>query len=55
MKYLKFLIPITLISLFIILSFYNIKDSYFFFNDVGRDMLVLHDWQLSGKPPLLGP
>ncbi|MDD2224776.1 MAG: hypothetical protein PHP97_01285 [Candidatus Shapirobacteria bacterium] len=55
MKHLRFLIPLALISLFIFLRFYNIKDSLFFFNDVGRDLLVLQNWQLSGKPPLLGP
>lgn len=55
MKYLKFLLPIALISLFLFLRFYNIKNSLFFFNDMGRDLLVLQNWQLSGKPPLLGP
>lgn len=55
MKYLKILIPFFLISLFLFLRFYNIKDGLFFFNDMGRDLLVLQNWQLSGKPPLLGP
>jgi len=55
MKYLKFLLPIALISLFLFLRFYNIKNSLFFFNDMGRDLSVLQNWQLSGKPPLLGP
>ena len=55
MKYFKFLIPLLLISIFLFLRFYNIKDGLFFFNDMGRDLLVLQNWQLSGKPPLLGP
>lgn len=55
MKYLKFLIPISLIILFIFIRFYNIKDGLFFFNDMGRDLLVLQKWQETGKPPLLGP
>ncbi len=55
MKYSKFLIPIFLILLFLFLRFYNIKDALFFFNDMGRDLLVLQNWQISGKPPLLGP
>jgi hypothetical protein len=55
MKYKKFIVPIILILLFLFLRFYNIKDSLFFFNDMGRDLWVLQNWQLSGKPPLLGP
>ena len=55
MKYIKYLLPIALISLFLFLRFYNIKNGLFFFNDMGRDLLVLQNWQLSGKPPLLGP
>ena len=55
MKYFKFIIPLLLISLFLFLRFYNIRDGLFFFNDMGRDLLVLQNWQLSGKPPLLGP
>lgn len=55
MKYIKYIIPIFLISLFLFLRFYNIKNGLFFFNDMGRDLLVLQKWQESGKPPLLGP
>lgn len=55
MKYFKFLIPLALISLFLFLRFYNIKDGLFFINDMGRDLLVLQNWQSSSKPPLLGP
>ena len=55
MKYIKYIIPIFLISLFLFLRFYNIKNGLFFFNDMGRDLLVLQKWQETGKPPLLGP
>ncbi|MFA6250149.1 MAG: hypothetical protein WC686_01440 [Candidatus Shapirobacteria bacterium] len=41
--------------LFIFLRFYKISDSLFFFNDNGRDFLILHQWLQTGKPPLLGP
>lgn len=43
------------IGLFIFLRFYNIRQSLFFFNDMGRDLLVLQQWHDTGKPPLLGP
>jgi hypothetical protein len=55
MKYIKYIIPIFLVSLFLFLRFYNIKNGLFFFNDMGRDLLVLQKWQETGKPPLLGP
>jgi len=55
MKYLKFLVPTCLILLFLFFRFYNIKNGLFFFNDMGRDLLVLQQWQETGKPPLLGP
>lgn len=41
--------------LFVFLRLFNIQNSLLFFNDLGRDLLVLLDWQNSGKPPLLGP
>lgn len=44
-----------IISIFLFLRFYKIQDSLFFFNDMGRDMLVLYNWQQTGRPPLLGP
>lgn len=44
-----------IIFLFIFIRFYNIKNSLFFFNDLGRDSLVLYNWQETGKIPLLGP
>lgn len=43
------------IIILIILRFYNIQNSLFFWNDMGRDLSVLQFWQSSGKPPLLGP
>ncbi len=48
-------IAIFLSLAFLFFRFYNIRESLFFFNDIGRDFLVLLDWQRSGKPPLLGP
>lgn len=54
-KFFKYIIPIFLIFLFLFLRFYKIKDSLFFFNDMGRDMVVLQNWEKTGKPPLLGP
>jgi len=34
---------------------YKIDSSLLFFNDIGRDFLVLFNWFATGKPPLLGP
>lgn len=44
-----------LIVVFSILRLYSIQDSLLFFSDMGRDFLVFQKWQVSGKPPLLGP
>lgn len=46
---------ILLLSLFLFSRLFQIKDSFFYLNDMGRDSLVLLDWQKTGKPPLLGP
>ena len=46
-------IPILLVFLF--LRIYQIQDSLWFFNDIGRDFWVLGQWFESGIPPLLGP
>ncbi|MCL5783776.1 MAG: hypothetical protein M1142_00255 [Patescibacteria group bacterium] len=43
------------IGIFLFLRFYKIDSSLFFQNDIGRDFLVLYNWKISGKPPLLGP
>lgn len=40
---------------FIFLRVYNLPQSLLFFNDMGRDYMVLYDWQTTWKPPLLGP
>jgi|GEM_PF-572520 len=40
---------------FVWLRFYKIEVSLAFFNDIGRDFLELWEWQMTGKPPLLGP
>jgi len=55
MTRIKFAISFGLICIFLFLRLYKIQDSLFFFNDMGRDMLVLYNWQQTGKPPLLGP
>lgn len=44
-----------LIAIFIFLRVYRIQESLLFFNDIGRDFLVLFNWNKTGKPPLLGP
>lgn len=54
-KIFKTAVPIFLISIFLFLRFNNLNNSFFFYNDMGRDMQVLQTWQESGKPPLLGP
>lgn len=57
-NYRKFLKPLALAALvaaFIFLRLYKIDSSLLFFNDIGRDFLVLFNWQETGKPPLLGP
>jgi hypothetical protein len=46
---------IVLVGVFLFTRFYRIETSLLYFNDMGRDSLVLLDWLLSGKPPLLGP
>ncbi|MBI2465080.1 hypothetical protein HYV64_02955 [Candidatus Shapirobacteria bacterium] len=46
---------VILAGLFIFLRFYSLNNSFFFLNDMGRDMLVLQKWHDTGKPPLLGP
>lgn len=53
--FLLFTISSLALFLFLFLRFYNIHNSFFFINDMGRDMLVLQQWQNTGKPPLLGP
>ncbi len=44
-----------ILGLFLSFRLLNIHTSLEFFNDIGRDFLVMHDWQETGKPPLLGP
>lgn len=40
---------------FLFLRIYKLHISLFYFNDMGRDSLVLLKWQQTNKPPLLGP
>lgn len=42
-------------AIFLFLRFFKINLSLNFFGDMGRDFLILQQWQQSGKPPLLGP
>ncbi len=46
---------ILLLAIFLFTRVFQIRDSFFYLNDMGRDSLVLLDWQKTGKPPLLGP
>lgn len=48
-------LTIFVVLLFLFLRFYQIPNSLFFFNDMGRDAYALQAWQETGKPPLLGP
>ena len=41
--------------IYVITRLYKIETSLLFFNDIGRDFLVLFKWDQTGKPPLLGP
>lgn len=50
-----YLVAFLLSLIFLWTRFYKIDTSLLFFNDIGRDFLVLFKWQESGKPPLLGP
>jgi len=50
-----YLVAFLLSLIFLWTRFYKIETSLLFFNDIGRDFLVLFKWQESGKPPLLGP
>lgn len=54
-KIIPYLVAFFLVILFLFLRFYKISSSLLFFNDIGRDFLVLWNWQSSHKPPLLGP
>jgi hypothetical protein len=54
-KILFLLVIVFQIGLFLFLRYYQINRSLFFFNDIGRDYLVLYNWHQTGKPPLLGP
>lgn len=51
----RYLIFLLICALFIYLRFFNLSTSLNFFGDLGRDFLVMQQWQTTGKPPLLGP
>ncbi len=44
-----------ILMIFLFLRTYRLPQSLLFWGDMGRDYLVMLDWQKSGKPPLLGP
>lgn len=44
-----------ILGLFLSFRLLNIHSSLEFFNDIGRDFLVMIDWRDTGRPPLLGP
>lgn len=54
-KIIRLTVPILILSVFLFFRFFRLDQSFFFFNDMGRDMMVLEQWRVSGKPPLLGP
>ncbi|HKY74447.1 MAG TPA: hypothetical protein VJ246_04000 [Patescibacteria group bacterium] len=54
-KRIPFFIFCAIATLFAFLRLYKLDTSLEFFNDLGRDFLVMYDWQATGKPPLLGP
>jgi len=47
--------PVILITIFLFIRFYKIDTSLFFFNDMGRDLLVLWDFIHNHQLILLGP
>lgn len=54
-KYSFSAICIIVVTLFVGLRLYKLDSALLFYNDMGRDYLVLLDWAESWKPPLLGP
>lgn len=52
---LKIIIALIITALFLLSRLYKIETSLEFFGDIGRDHLVLYQWWLNGKIPLLGP
>lgn len=46
---------IAIVLIFSWLRLAHIQTSLLFFGDLGRDYFVLQQWQMTGKPPLLGP
>lgn len=44
-----------LTAAFLFTRLYRIDTGYFFFNDAGRDLMVLEEWVDTLVPPLLGP
>ena len=55
MKKASLLIFVVSIALFLFFRFYQLPQTLNFFGDLGRDFVVMQNWQRTGKPPLLGP
>lgn len=52
----NWLVLLLLLAVFIGLRIFSLKNSFWFFGDLGRDMLVLQKWAANfSRPPLLGP
>jgi hypothetical protein len=55
-QWLKWVLGLAIIVVFLGLRLFAIKDSFWFFGDLGRDLFVLQDWASNlFRPPLLGP
>lgn len=55
-KWGKWLIGMFVVIVFVLLRLLSIKQSFWFFGDLGRDLFVLQDWARNiFHPPLLGP
>lgn len=54
-KYRFAVVAAALVFAFLFSRFYGIDRSFEFYNDIGRDNLVMLNWYRTGKPPLLGP
>lgn len=55
MSYFKYVLAAAALILFLFLRLYKLPESLLFYNDMGRDFIVLLNWSETGKPPLLGP
>lgn len=54
-RYVQLALVLLILAVFIFFRVYKLNESLLFYNDAGRDSLVLLNWSETGKPPLLGP